>query len=206
MRTLAKSSCFVGLIVLGLLSPACAAFVVVMQQEGSDVVAKGSGSLDTAALSFTGTGTGYETGVWPSNGYVGLGPDGDSTPFDQYLGTILGPGNFGGGGPTLPTSGSGDLVFTGGSTTGGLIVPEGYGSGDPLSDTVTFAGSTYSSLGITPGTYTWTWGSGRTADSFTLEINNVPEPASLAALGVPAAMCLLRRRRTRGLKTQLYVP
>jgi len=54
---------------------------------------------------------------------------------------------------------------------------------------------TLAGLGATPGTYVYTWGSGRTADSFTINIGVVPEPVSLAMLGVPAAIALLRRRR-----------
>jgi hypothetical protein len=73
-------------------------------------------------------------------------------------------------------------------------------SGTSVSDLTTFAGDTFASLGVTPGTYVWTWGSGATADSFTLQIGpaqTVPEPASLTLLAVGLAglgMVLHRRR------------
>jgi hypothetical protein len=36
--------------------------------------------------------------------------------------------------------------------------------------TAEFAGQTFATIGLTPGTYAWTWGSGIDADSFTIEI------------------------------------
>ena len=52
-----------------------------------------------------------------------------------------------------------------------------------LSDTATWDDTTISGLGLTPGTYTWTWGSGATADSFVINIPPVPEPTTLTLLG-----------------------
>jgi hypothetical protein len=44
-----------------------------------------------------------------------------------------------------------------------------------------------SGLGLTPGTYTWTWGSGATADSLEVNIPSdpsaVPAPSSLTLAG-----------------------
>jgi hypothetical protein len=44
-------------------------------------------------------------------------------------------------------------------------------SGTQLKNTATYTGQTISSLGLTPGTYTWTWGTGAHADSFVLVIH-----------------------------------
>jgi len=76
-----------------------------------------------------------------------------------------------------------------------LYVPENYVSGSYLSYNGVIADETYSGIGSTPGSYIYTWGSGPTADSLTINIGVVPEPASLAMLGVPAALALLRRPR-----------
>jgi hypothetical protein len=46
----------------------------------------------------------------------------------------------------------------------------------------TWANTTIAGLGLTPGTYTYSWGSGVTADSLVVEINGTspaPDPASL---------------------------
>jgi hypothetical protein len=51
-----------------------------------------------------------------------------------------------------------------------LLVPPGYVSETPLSDTATYYNATFSSLGVTPGTYTWTW----STDTFTLDVSNSP--------------------------------
>jgi hypothetical protein len=63
-------------------------------------------------------------------------------------------------------------------------VPAGYVSGNALSDTSTYSGQTFSSLGVTPGTYKWTWGSGAN-QNFTLVIgggSTVPEPSTWAMM------------------------
>ena len=56
-----------------------------------------------------------------------------------------------------------------------LFVPQGYISGTSLASTNTWANQSFASLGLTPGTYTWTWGSGAHADRFILQIG----PASV---------------------------
>jgi hypothetical protein len=193
--SLHKLSIAAALVVLAATGPmASAAFTVVMQQDGPDVVAVGSGSLDITGFTYMGASSTASV-VLPVLDFLAVGPA-VPTPIDQYeQGSILGRPDFGFGSTAYATSGSGDLVFTDGTNGHFLYVPAGYISGDPLSDTSTWADSTYSSLGITPGNYTWTWGSGETADSFTLEVNNVPEPASLGLFGVGSLSLLARRRR-----------
>jgi hypothetical protein len=111
-----------------------------------------------------------------------------------YLG-ISGPAEFGPGDSPLPaTTGSGNLVGVYGGE--GLIVPEGYVSGSQLSDTDTYFDETIAQLGLAPGIYNYTWGSGPTADSLTINIGVVPEPASVAVVTIPT-VALLRRRQRR---------
>jgi hypothetical protein len=80
---------------------------------------------------------------------------------DEYA-LVTGPGDFGPGSATNATSGSGDLVGMVGFF-GYFFVPKGYISGNPLSDTATYSGQSFASLGVTPGTYVWqSYGSGGT--------------------------------------------
>ncbi|HZZ23001.1 MAG TPA: PEPxxWA-CTERM sorting domain-containing protein [Roseiarcus sp.] len=62
-------------------------------------------------------------------------------------------------------------------------MPHGYVSDSPLSDSATYDGQTFSSLGATPGTYKQTWGTGAN-QSFTLVIGAavVPEPSTWAMM------------------------
>jgi hypothetical protein len=81
-----------------------------------------------------------------------------------------------------------------------LGVPQGYVSGNPLSDTATWDSTTFASLGVTPGTYVWSWGTGAN-QNFTLQIGPAaaPEPGTLTLLGAAlASFAFLRRRRQNG--------
>jgi MYXO-CTERM domain-containing protein len=89
-----------------------------------------------------------------------------------------------------------------GVASGGVVaVPQDYVSGTPLgTSTATWTNTTISGLGLTPGAYVWTWGSGATADTFTLDIATgtpaVPETVTWAMmlLGL-AGLGLMRTRR-----------
>ena len=62
-------------------------------------------------------------------------------------------------------------------------MPQGYVSGGALSDSMTFNNATFASLGVTPGTYVWTWGTGAN-QNFTLQIGpaGVPDAGSTLSL------------------------
>jgi hypothetical protein len=77
---------------------------------------------------------------------------------------------FGSGGlPKSASIGSGDLV---GIQENVLIVPFDYSSGDQFADSAVWEAATFTSLGLTPGTDVETWGSGLTADSFTIQVGS----------------------------------
>ena len=65
--------------------------------------------------------------------------------------------------------------WTEGEVLGLLSVPTGYASGTALSDMATYSGKTLATLGVTPGTYVWTWGNGAN-QKFTLQIPPAPPP------------------------------
>ena len=114
---------------------------------------------------------------------------------EAYAG-IMGPASFGSGGHFVASTGGGDAVAVNGAD-GFLGVPVGYGSGSALSSSLEFAGQTFASIGLSPGTYAWTWGSGIDADSFTVEIGPaVPEPASALLVGIGLIGLAAMRRRS----------
>jgi hypothetical protein len=75
----------------------------------------------------------------------------------------MGPSNIGTANETFASSGSGD-IFGLFFNSMQLVVPGGYVKGAPLSGTSTYSGESFSSLGMEMGSYSWTWGSGDTAD------------------------------------------
>jgi hypothetical protein len=58
-----------------------------------------------------------------------------------------------------------------------LVVPTGYTTGESLSSTQTFSNQSFSSLGLTVGTYTYTWGSGANASSLDVIVGSGGSPS-----------------------------
>ena len=162
---------------------AMAAYTVNVTEVGGNVVASGSGSINTAALTLASSGT-YPL-VRGGNAllYIGGTPHTIKPMTISGVGAISGPTSF--GTPLVETHAdatSGGLVGVIG-IDGLLFVPPGYVSQSPMASSATWNGQTIASLGLTPGTYTWTWGAGPTADTFTVQISPPPAaPASIPTL------------------------
>jgi len=166
-------------------------FIVNIDQVGPNVVVTGSGSIDLTGLTFDLPQSGKVGFVLPGSGILLIGPGPATTgSIDVYTGVSV-PASFGTGGATNGSSGTGNLVGVDGG--GFLAVPAGYMSGNPLSDTMTFDGATFASLGLTPGTYTSTWD---TTDSFVINIVPLPAALPLFATGI-GGLGLLGWRRKR---------
>jgi hypothetical protein len=186
---------FVGLFAV-ICPSAKANYTATLTEVGSNVVGTGSGSLDLTGFGgpLPSAGGGL---MFPSVGVLLLGAPALE---DDYIGIFSGPTSFGSGGFA-----SADIVGAAGPLVGirgdlgFLFVFQGYNSGAPLAaSTNTWSSATFASLGVTPGTYVWTWGSGIHADSYTLQIgptNSVPETGSTIALMLGAVGTLIAFRQ-----------
>jgi hypothetical protein len=180
--------------------PTLAAVIITATQVGPDVVFAGSGTFDVSALTSEGNGNlqaGIDFGreVLLGGDPAGLlavdfyGAPGQITFPEPFGSNLFTPASLGEG----PRLGTVSVVFQG-ALVAGLVVPAGYVSEASLSSTSTFSGKTFQGLGIIPGTYIWSWGSGESADNLTLVI--VPEPSTfgfvLAGLLGLAGWCRAR--------------
>ena len=132
------------------------------------------------------------SGYGPNQGGIQTGLNGAS--LDIYSG-FTGPTSFGSAGFSQANTSSGDIVsififFQ------ELVVPQGYVSGAALSDSMTFNNATFASLGVTTGTYVWSWGDGAN-QRFTLIIGRagVPDGGSTVSLLGFGLLCLAALRR-----------
>jgi hypothetical protein len=190
VKQIAGVAALLAALLLGLSAPSAqAGYIATLTQQASSVVASGSGTFDLTGLSLTSPGENTsQAGINPAFALINTGPT-IATPVDLYIG-ITGPTSFGSGFFTPASGGSGDPVNIQGSNDI-LVVPAGYVSDSTLSDTATYDNATFASLGVTVGTYTWTWGSDGPNQNFTLIIGtptSIPEPASLALLGGGVAL------------------
>ena len=176
-------------------------YIIDITQSGPNVVATGSGTLNLTGLQEVGSSA-QDPLLLPSIGAVFVGP---TTTETEYAG-ISGPTAFGSGGLQFASTSDGQsagIAGNEGSGSPGFEVPHGYVSGSSLAGSATFDNTTLSGLGLTFGTYTWDWGSGKTADSFEVVIGAqaaAPEPSNLilasTAIGIVGFTSRLRRRQT----------
>jgi PEP-CTERM motif len=180
MRTVAVAS-FVFLALGAIAAPSAQAkFVAVFEEVGSNVVETGAGTLDLSDLNPGAFPTLTEPEVIPNMGIFTAGTIGSE---GQFSFSSTGPDIFGSGPATIASSSSGDFTGVGGGTSG-IVVPINYVFGDPLSNTSTYLNASFASLGMTPGTYVYSWGTGEHADTFTVIVGAgaIPEPSTWAMM------------------------
>ena len=132
----------------------------------------------------------------PSGGTILTGLQDQVFAEDIYTGSITGPTSFGSGGLTNASSGSGFLVGINGALDQ-VFIPGGITPSQPLPGSATWNNATFASLGLTPGTYTWTWGTGLPNQNYTLIIGGagVPDGGSTVSLLGFALLGLAALRR-----------
>ena len=173
-----------------------AAFTFTIEESSGNVQITGSGTFDLGSVTPVMGGSIGSARIAPSFPLlVGAGSPSNTIAFN-----VSGPSSWGSGGQSSDSTDSGDFVATDGGT---IYLPATYVSGAPLSDTSTYLGQSFASLGLNPGIYTYTWGSGQHADSLTVAV--VPEPSSLLLFVVGGMIILIiprRFRRSRALSLQ----
>ena len=157
--------------------------VITLDQVGTNVVATASGTVNLTGLTFFNNAGSNIASMTPSSAALTVGSTLGSS---IYTGFSSSPTAFGIGSATASSSRTGNYL---GPLGNFLRLPGGYMSDAPLSGTATWNNTTIAALGATPGTYTWTWGSGVNADSLTLDV--APEPKTTwLLLGISFAMIL----------------
>jgi hypothetical protein len=142
-------------------------FNVTISQVGPDVVWSGSGSFNLDALTSSGPGSvssGFNAGqaIW-AIGVSGL--------TDTYSGVTTYTTTFGIGGVGVTSSLGSIFGILPGPSGRSLYVPLGYVSNTTISGSATYASQTIAGMGLTSGTYTWSWGSGGNASSIVMTIS-----------------------------------
>ena len=175
---------FTGLLSLGVFGTH-ASVIITIDESGSDVVATASGSIDTGGLTHVSSASNAAS-VWPAfslGGNLFLGTT-VITSLESFSG-VFGPSSYGSGSRTAANSSSGQLF---GIAPTRVYLASDYVSKTPFTSTATWNSTTLSTLGITPGTYTFTWGTGANADSLVINAGSVPEPEQYAV--VAGVLCL----------------
>ena len=188
---------------LAALQQASAAVVVEALETGGDVTFTVSGTLDITGADavFPFPLENPDTAIDPSNGFFATPAPANHTFVEISLTASTGIGGnnngFGTGGFQVAASSTGVFgMFDANLSGSALVLPVGFTSGDAVSATMLFSGTDFLTMGLTPGTYTYSLPS----DSITVQVGPtvVPGPATLPLLGtVLGGLFIVRRRRRR---------
>ena len=158
-----------------------AAVTISVSENGADVVATSSGTLNLVGLGTAFANTAFDGFVLGLNDASIISTGVNPGVLTRYLIPVTPLPFMVAGSPFVESDlSSGTMVeirtYIGDVTY--VSVPEGYQSGTSIDSTSTWQGTTIAGLGLVPGTYVFDWVSGATADSLTLNIEDVsPAPA-----------------------------
>jgi hypothetical protein len=160
-----------------------------INQVGGNVVVTGSGAVDIGALTANGTAAG---GGYMNPFFGDLGVGSIVTENDETITGLAGPSGFGTLGPQENSNSDTGTSFDFNYANDKFDLPANYAGGS-LSGTATYNSTTIGGLGLTPGIYTWTYGSS-SQDSVIVDV--APEPSSwlLLATGFALLVAFGRRR------------
>jgi hypothetical protein len=183
---------WIALLLLGMMSGATSAAVVIdIDEVGDDVVATASGTINTAGFDSLDSaspgpflaGTGFDPD-WTCGIGVGTG-----SSVDVYVEADLGNTSVCSTGARFPAFGgsTGDYVGVIAAADGPdvIYVQPGYVSGSPIEAQSTWSNSSLTSLGLVPGVYVFTWGSGADEDTLTVRIGQSSAPGPQQPRSVP---------------------
>ncbi|WOO40175.1 hypothetical protein [Rubellicoccus peritrichatus] len=155
--------------------------------DGNVVAFHSGGTLNVEALTLD-----VALSLDPGNQTVGnINPNAKSIrvgslAFDTYRGGVFSGNSIGIGNSTLSSNTSGESLGIWGGLPG-IQVPIDYASGSFISPASTiWEGHTFSSLGLIPGTYEHSWGSGANKDSLILVIQNFSDSVAIGSLAQDA--------------------
>ena len=188
-----------------------AGVVITVAESGSDVTATLSGSITTwagATLTLAGNAVGRANLVRPgplgsgqSIVFAATNPSLGSTVSSNYYTVPVRPTNFGTlSGPFQATASTAStLLFAWGARTAdNVYIAQSYTLGTPITGVLTWQNNTIAGLGMTPGSYLWSWGTPSTPGAGdTITLNVVPEPSvsCIALVGLACGGYSLSRRR-----------
>lgn len=188
---------------------ASAGVIITMEESGSDVTATLSGSIGTwtgATLAATNQTVGASNRLQPNGGLVFFATTDPNlgspvSPVSYYQVSTY-PTNFGTGtsGVTAATSTASTLLFVWGRSTQNVFIAGGYVPTTPITGVLTWQNQTFQSLGVTEGSYVWSWGNPSVSgQGDTITLNIVPEPSTgiMAIAALASGGYLVRRRRKR---------
>ena len=148
------------------------AVLITIKEVGSNVVFSGSGTANVAGLTYTGLTSFSSQSTNPNIGRLMFTVS--NLSWRSYTG-ITGPTSFGTGG-SIGGYNTGTIPLNNGLILINNAIYFATSGNATISGSATKESSTLASLGMTVGTYVWTWGSGPNADSLTLVIGNPPTP------------------------------